>query len=107
MFNPKDFLPNPPWDGPPIPRGLAKPQTYDVSTELNNLTENKRREWLIKYPDKPGLVEKALNWAREWTSGLLESELYSSLSQVTKAEISVNLYKSALVKAENWMKPFL
>jgi len=107
MPNPGDFLPMFPWQGPPLPRGLTKPQVYDAGIELARLTENKRREWLARYPNRPGLIEKAINWAREWAAGLLASELYSSLDQETKEKVSVNLYKSALIKAENWMKPFL
>jgi len=107
MPDPKDFLPLMPWQGPPVPRGLVKPPVYNTNTELIRLTENKRREWLARYPNRPGLIEKALNWAREWTAGLLASELYSSLDQETKEKVSVSLYRSALTKAENWMKPFL
>jgi len=105
MPDPRNLLPLLPWQGPPVPRGLVKPQVYDA--ELVRLTENTSREWVARYPDRPGLVEKALNWAREWTAGLLASELYSSLDQETKEKVSVSLYRSALIKAENWMKPFL
>lgn len=115
MVNPSDFLPHPPWRGPPLPKMFSSrwsqpqdaPTISNVELELDRMTEDKRRELLAKYPDRPFLVEKSLTWARGWTSSLIESDLYSSLNPAARAEASIGLYKFALEKTENWIRPFL
>ena len=111
MTKASDFLPHLPNEGPPMPRftpGWPHPGSQlHYSAEITRLAEDKRREWSSKYPNRPGLIDKAIAWADGWTDGLLRSELYSSLSPPAMAEMHVNVYKLALSKAENWIRAFI
>jgi hypothetical protein len=114
----EDFLPQDPEKGPPLPKKLnlkwpwvekSDPLLVDytpIDAEVERLKEATRREWEAK-GYRPGLIEKGLLWAEEWTSGLIRSPLYAPLSEETRRRIAVDLYKTGLSKAEEWVRAFM
>ena len=44
MPNPSDFLPQPPWEGPPIPKSLGKPKAVTPS-DLGRAIELEAQDW--------------------------------------------------------------
>jgi len=115
-----NWLPHPPNEGPPLPRGLTPywpwhssnhtpnpPATVGTNTELDNLEEEKKREWLARYPGRPGLVNMALRKAREEAYGLVRSPVYApilTLAPDLESSVIREVYKQRLRYAELWIR---
>jgi len=117
----EDLFPHLPEAGPPVPSFLPKwPWVHNPATNppqlmvdyevidagIEELERSKRAEWEAK-GYRPGLIDKALLWASEWTRGLLRSPLYTMLDAETRRRIAPVLYKEALKKAESYILAFM
>ena len=118
-----ELLPQQPDKGPPLPSGLgikwpwarggssSNPGNpvlvdYEVAdSKIEELRKAKKSEWLAK-GYRPGLVDMALEWADNWTEGMLRSPLYAFLTKEQKKIILPEFYKYALGKAERWIDAF-
>lgn len=112
-----NMFPYSPLNGPPLPQGIFPPWPWrqggdpvriaykELDAGLDRLTEEKRKEWLEK-GYRPGLIDKALLWARSWTGGMISSSLYSGAPEEVKEDISKSLYKTALDRAERYILAF-
>ena len=72
-----------------------------INSSVDAIEQTKREELLAK-GYTPGLVDKTLLWAKSWTEKMLQSPLYAMFSAETKKAGSVDLYKYALSRAEEW-----
>jgi len=110
----RDVLPPPPWEGPPLPRFTQQSDPSplihpaEVDTGIESLIAAKRREWEAK-GYRPGLIDKALLWAKQWAWGLLKSPLYRNVTErhpELEEEIARSLYTTGLEQAEKWITAF-
>ena len=76
-----------------------------INSSVDTMEKTKREEWETK-GYRPGLTDKALLWAREWTEGLINSPLYSMLGSETKEKAAIDLYKVGLDRGERWIQAF-
>jgi len=81
-------------------RGVDPPQLLDSRFEL--LREKKRAEWEAKgYP--PGLIEKALLWANEWSRGIARRFIREP---ALAARVAESIYPEALELSEKYIQAF-
>lgn len=117
----QNLSPHSPQNGPPVPQFLPKwpwihnpgnpvadPIVYDTAldAEIEEMTRKKREEFRAK-GYAPGLIEKGLLWARNWSDGLIGSFLYEPLPSELKTRVYKSLYTTALLKSEDWIRAFL
>ena len=77
------------------------PQVHGVDSGLETMKEAKRREWASRgYP--PGLIEKSLRMADEWSSSMARTWSPPGRPDVYEA-ILRNSYPRALETAERWI----
>lgn len=94
------FLPPPPWEGPPIP-GARWPAANPggPSEALETITATAGSELEAKgYP--PGLVQKALVWARNSIEGMTRP----IPDPAVRETVVMSLYPRYVEMSENWMK---
>lgn len=109
-----DFLPPPPWEGPPFPgatwRGnpgpaaeVANPESV-LAPELEAMAEAKRLEWEAQgYP--PGLINKAQHLSVNMVEGLLGSPLIQTIKgSSVEREVRQRLYRTGLDAADKWLQ---
>ena len=72
-----------------------------INSSVDAMEQAKKEELLAK-GYRPELVDKTLLWAKSWTKRMLQSPLYAMFSPETKRAGSVDLYKYALSRAEEW-----
>ena len=76
-----------------------------INSSVDTMEKAKREEWEAK-GYRPGLIDKALLWASEWTEGMIKSPLYSMLSSEIREKAAVDLYKTGLDRGERWIQAF-
>ena len=76
-----------------------------VNSSVVAMEKAKRKEWEAK-GYRPGLIDKALLWAKEWTEGMIKSPLYSMLSSEAREKVAIDLYKTGLDRGERWIQAF-
>lgn len=113
-----DLMPMLPKDGPPLPRGLkikwpwwkesnpyssSNPIDTTLEAEIEEMTQKKREEFKAKgYP--PGLIEKALLWAKEWSWGLPGVKAAFDVSPEVGRQVYKGVYKQALALSNRWIE---
>lgn len=81
-------------------KGLNPPQLID--TRFEPIREKKRAEWEAKgYP--PGLIEKALLWANEWSRGI--ARRFVKPPELA-ARVAESIYPEALELSEKYIQAF-
>jgi len=95
-------MPKWPWTNNPDPI-LVDYKVLDSA--VDKLREDKKNEWLAK-GYRPGLVNMALEWADNWTEGMLRSPLYAFFTSEQKMAMAPQFYKYALDRAERWIAAF-
>lgn len=102
--------PHSPEKGPPVPSILPKwpwvrnpgsNPAVTLDAEIEEMTRRKREEFRAKgYP--PGLIEKALLWAREWSYGLPGVKAAFDVSPEVGRQVYKGIYRQALALSERW-----
>lgn len=83
----------------------GNPAVYDTTldTEIEEMTQRKREEFRGKgYP--PGLIEKALLWAREWALGLPGVKAAFDVSPEVGRQVYKGIYRQALALSNRWIE---
>ena len=114
-----DFLPPPPWEGPPFPGATWREKAPGnpgpalevadnpepvLAPELEAMAEAKRLEWEAQgYP--PGLINKALHLSVNMVEGLLGSPLIQTIKgSSVEREVRQRLYRTGLDAADKWLQ---
>jgi len=82
-------------------KGIDPPQVV-MDSRFEPLREKKKAEWLAK-GYSPGLVEKALLWAEDWSRGIAKRFVKDPGIAAVVAE---SIYPEALEMSEKWIKAF-
>ena len=112
MSNGPGFLPPPPWEGPPFPGASWREKAPDnpgnplvmtggqlLDSGLDAMAEAKRLDLEGKgYP--PGLVGRALGWARNYTEGMTRLIPEPAVQEA----LMRSLYPQALKMSETWIR---
>ena len=110
----KNFFPHSPEEGPPVPKFLpqwpwANPGLEIETGDIEEVIEQKRKEWLTRWPDRTKLIDTAIRKAREEATGLIESPVYEpaiKLAPGIKEKLTEEVLRTRLKYAEKWLETF-
>lgn len=77
MQNPRDFLPPPPWEGPPLPEAFLRafsltPERIQLTQQINDIIRKRTR-----YGLREELVERLPAWGLQWSNASAEWRIVS------------------------------
>jgi hypothetical protein len=78
-----------------------------MNAELDRMKEEKKREWLAKYP--PGLVDMAIKLAEEWTISMTQTfaayrDVWDRIPPEAQRSIVKANFEKGLSVGERWLK---
>ncbi|MEM2338586.1 MAG: hypothetical protein QXW83_00115 [Nitrososphaerales archaeon] len=100
---------------PPIPYGVLRklieghgshsPVILEYDKEIEAMTEAKKREWMTRYPDRPGLVRMALSLAENYADRYSDWIVRTMRDPELRAKAYREFYRIGLeTVAEEWIK---